>query len=352
MGAAAFIMADFLGVSYQQVAVAAIVPAVLYFFGAGAMVHFEALKQGIPRIPRAELPSLGRVLGERAYLALPLLALIYFLMSGRSAIFAGFWATVLTIPVSYARRATRITPRKILEALEWAALTALPVVAACAVVGVILGIVAQTGVGVKMASAILALARGNMFLTLVLAMLASLLLGTGLPTTPTYIITAALTAPALVKFGLPPLAAHFFVFYYGILADITPPTAIAPYALSAIARSDPNRTCWAACLVALSGFLVPFLFAYEPAMLDPLMTWPGTTLYKVASVTVSAVLGVWMLSAAIIGWLVVRATALERALLFAGAAALITPGLVTDVAGVGLLGLVLAAQAWRRRRHA
>ena len=349
MGAAAFIMADFLGVPYQQVAVAAIIPAALYFFGAGAMVHFEALKQGIPRIPRAELPPLGRVLRERAYLAIPVVALIYFMMSGRSVIFAGFWATVLTIPVSYLRRETRITPRKIVDALEWGALTALPVVAACAVVGIILGIVAQTGVGVKMASAILTLAHGNMFLTLVFAMLASLLLGTGLPTTPTYIITAALTAPALVKFGLPPLAAHFFVFYYGILADITPPTAIAPYALAAIARSDPNRTCWAACLVALSGFIIPFLFAYEPAMLDPLMAWPGTSAYRVASVTLSAVLGVLMLSASIIGWLRIRATLLERLLLFVGAVALITPGLVTDFVGVSILALVLGLQSWRRR---
>lgn len=349
MGAAAFIMADFLGVPYQQVAVAAIVPAILYFFGAGAMVHFEALKRGIPRIPRAELPPLGRVLRERAYLAIPVAGLIYFLMSGRSAIFAGFWATVLTIPVSYLRRETRITPRKILEALEWGALTALPVVTACAVVGIILGIVAQTGVGVKMASAILALAQGNMFLTLVLAMLASLLLGTGLPTTPTYIITAALTAPALVKFGLPPLAAHFFVFYYGILADITPPTAIAPYALSAIARSDPTRTCWAACLVALSGFIVPFVFAYEPAMLDPLMAGPGTTASRVVSVTVSAVLGVLMLSAALIGWLRTRATVLERGLLLLGAGALITPGLLTDLVGLSVLALVWGRQSWRAR---
>ena len=349
MGAAAFIMADFLGVPYQQVAVAAIIPAFLYFFGAGAMVHFEALKRGIPRIPRAELPPLGRVLRERAYLAIPVAGLIYFLMSGRSAIFAGFWATMLTIPVSYLRRETRITPRKIVDALEWGALTALPVVTACAVVGIILGIVAQTGVGVKMASAILAFAHGNMFLTLVFAMLASLLLGTGLPTTPTYIITAALTAPALVKFGLPPLAAHFFVFYYGILADITPPTAIAPYALSAIARSDPNRTCWAACLVALSGFIVPFIFAYEPAMLDPLMAWPGTSAYRVVHVTLSAALGVLMLSAALIGWLRTRATPLERLLLFVGAVALITPGLVTDFVGVSILALVLGLQSWRRR---
>ncbi len=349
MGAAAFIMADFLGVPYQQVAVAAIIPAALYFFGAGAMVHFEALRRGIRRIPKSELPRLGVVLRQRGYLLLPVIGLVYFLTSGRSAIFAGFWAIVLTIPVSYFRRQTRITPRAILDTLEWGALTALPVVAACAVVGIILGVVAQTGLGVKMASAILTFAHGNMFLTLLFAMLASLFLGTGLPTTPTYIITAALTAPALVKFGLSPLAAHFFVFYYGILADITPPTAIAPYALSAIARSNPTRTCWAACLVALSGFIVPFVFAYEPAMLDPLLTGPGSSFYRVASVTLSALVGVTMLSAALIGWLRIRATLLERAVLAAGAVALITPGLLTDLAGLAALGLVLARQAWRAR---
>ncbi|MBI4588712.1 MAG: TRAP transporter permease [Candidatus Rokubacteria bacterium] len=350
MGAAAFVMADFLGVPYQHVAVAAIIPALLYFFGAGTMVHFEALRQGIRRIPRSELPSLWNVLLGRGYLLIPIVGLVYFLMSGRSAIFAGFWAIALTIPVSFLRRETRITPGKTLEILEWGALTALPIVAACAVVGVILGIVAQTGLGVKMASAILTFAGGNMFLTLLFAMLASLFLGTGLPTTPTYIITAALTAPALVKFGLPPLAAHFFVFYYGILADITPPTAIAPYALSAIARSDPSRTCWTACMVALSGFIVPFLFAYEPAMLDPLMAGSGTTVYRVVSVTVSAFVGVTMLSAALIGWLRVRMTVLERLILFGGAVALITPGLLTDLAGLSALMLVLGLQTWRRRR--
>ncbi len=349
MGAAAFIMADFLGVPYQHVAVAAIIPAVLYFFGAGAMVHFEALRQGIRRIPKSELPRLGAVLRQRGYLLLPVIGLVYFLTSGRSAIFAGFWAIVFTIPVSYLRRQTRITPKAILDTLEWGALTALPVVGACAVVGIILGVVAQTGLGVKMASAILSFAHGNMFLTLLFAMLASLLLGTGLPTTPTYIITAALTAPALVKFGLPPLAAHFFVFYYGILADITPPTAIAPYALSAIARSNPNRTCWAACLVALSGFIVPFLFAYEPAMLDPLLVEAGSTVYRVARVTLSALVGVTMLSAALIGWLRIRTTLLERAVLAAGAVALITPGLLTNLAGMAALGLVLARQTWRAR---
>jgi TRAP transporter 4TM/12TM fusion protein len=351
MGAAAFIMADFLGVPYVEVAIAATIPALLYFLGIGTMVHFEARARGMPRLPRDQLPSAWAALRARGHLLLPVVALIWFLVAGWSVMFAGVAATLSAIPVSYLRRETRLTLPRLIDALEASAITSLPVIAACAVVGIIIGVIAQTGLGVKMASAILSFAGGSLFLTLALAMAASLILGLGLPTTPTYIITAALTAPALVKFGVPPLAAHLFVFYYGILADITPPTAIAPYAVAGIANADPNKTCWAACGVALSGFIVPFVFCYEPVMLDPLLRLKGSTLIGFASVVASALLGIVLLSGALIGWLRCRATLFERAVMLLGGVCLIVPGAVTDAAGIAAAALVAALQTLRLRRQ-
>jgi TRAP transporter 4TM/12TM fusion protein len=352
MGAAAFIMADFLGVPYVQVALAAFVPAVLYFVGIGTMVHYEALKRGLARLPRDQLPSARASLRARGHLLIPVIGLVYFLVDGWSVMFAGVVGIALSFLVSFLRAETRITPRRLVEILEWSALTALPVVAACAVVGIIIGVIAQTGLGVKITSLILSFAAGNLFLTLAMAMAASLVLGLGLPTTPTYIITAALTAPALIQFGVPPIAAHLFVFYFGILADITPPTAIAPFAVASIANADPNRTCFAACMLALSGFIVPFVFAFEPAMLDPLLSKPDTTLWAFLTVSASAFVGIAMLSAALIGWLRTSATVVERLMLFAGAMLLIFPGAITDLTGLALGALVFAVQGRRLRTAA
>lgn len=352
MGAAAFIMADFLGMPYYQVAIAAVVPAFLYFFGIGAMVHFEALRTGIARLPKEELPKLGPAMLKRGHLLIPVAGMIYLLFDGRSAMLAGVAGIVLAFLVSMLKAETRMGPRKLVEILQWCAITALPVIAACAVVGIVIGIIAQTGVGVKVAGGIVAAAGGNMFLTLVMAMIASLLLGLGLPTTPNYIIAAALTAPALVQFGLPAIAAHLFVFYYGILADITPPTAITPFAVASIAKADPNKTCLAACMVASSGLIVPFIFAYEPAMLDPLLWRSGTTLTGFLSVTVSAVVGVVMLSAGMIGWLRAETTMPERIMLLVGAGCLIFPERITDLVGLALLALVWVLQGRRRPQTA
>jgi TRAP transporter 4TM/12TM fusion protein len=350
MGAAAFIMADFLRVPYATVAVAAIIPAVLYFLGIGSTVHFEALKRGIARLPENEIPKLGTSLRRRGHLLIPIVGLIYFLFAGWSVMFAAVAGIVLAFIVSFFNANTRMTPRRLIEALEWSAMTALPVVVACAIVGIIIAAIAQTGVGVKFAGAIVALGGGTMFLTLVFAMIASLVLGLGLPTTPNYIIAAALTAPALTQFGLPAIAAHFFVFYYGILADITPPTAIAPYAVASIAKADPNKTCWSACMVAISGLIVPFVFAYEPVMLDPLLRRPGATLSALLWVSLSATAGVIVLSAALIGYFRCPTTHLERAALAVGALLLIVPGHVTDAIGAVLVVMIYVLQGRRLRR--
>ena len=339
MGAAAFIMAETLGVSYGTIAFAAIIPGVLYFVAVGAMVHFEAARQGLPVLPRAELPRFGAVLRRDAHLLAGPAVLVWFLIEGRSPLFAGFWALVVAFVMSQVRRDTRMGLRKILAVLVDGAFSAMPVALACATVGIVVGVVAETGLGLKLASGIVNVAQGNMLATLVLTMIAALVLGTGLPTSATYIITSIMAAPALVQLGIPKLVAHMFVFYFGILADLTPPTAISTYATSSIAGADVWRTQWTAMMLALSGFIIPFSFAYDPALL-----MQGATVVQIALRTTAATLGILMLAAGLIGYLRAPARPWERAVLLAGAFLLIFPGVWSDLAGLACFVVVLLSQ--------
>jgi len=339
MGAAAFIMAETLGVSYGTIAFAAIIPGVLYFVAVGAMVHFEAARQGLPVLPRAELPRFGAVLRRDAHLLAGPAVLVWFLIEGRSPLFAGFWALVVAFVMSQVRRDTRMGLGKIVAVLVDGAFSAMPVALACATVGIVVGVVAETGLGLKLASGIVNVAQGNMLATLVLTMIAALVLGTGLPTSATYIITSIMAAPALVQLGIPKLVAHMFVFYFGILADLTPPTAISTYATSSIAGADVWRTQWTAMMLALSGFIIPFSFAYDPALL-----MQGATIVQIVLRTVAATLGILMLAAGLIGYLRAPARPWERAVLLAGAFLLIFPGVWSDLAGLACFVVVLLSQ--------
>jgi TRAP transporter 4TM/12TM fusion protein len=344
MGAAAFIMAETLGVSYGTVALSAAIPGVLYFVAVGFMVHLEAARQGIPVLPKDQLPRLGAVLRRDVHLLAGPAVLLYFLVEGRSPLFAGFWALVVAVVASWLRAPTRIGPQQALAVLVDGAQNALSVALACATVGIVVGVVSITGLGLKLATGILGISQGNLLLTLVLTMIAALVLGTGLPTSATYIITAIMAAPALIKLGLPPLVAHMFVFYFGILADLTPPTAISTYATSSLAKADVWQTQWRAMLLALSGFIIPFSFAYDPALL--LMgAGPG----GIALRTAAATLGIVMLAAGLIGYLRRPTRPWERLLLLAGAFLLIFPGALSDLLGVACLGAVLIAQRTARR---
>jgi TRAP transporter 4TM/12TM fusion protein len=339
MGAAAFIMAETLGVSYGTIASAAIIPGILYFVAVGAMVHFEAARQGLPVLPRAELPRFGAVLRRDAHLLAGPAVLVWFLIEGRSPMFAGFWALVAAFVMSQVRRDTRMGLSKIVAVLVDGAFSAMPVALACATVGIVVGVVAETGLGLKLASGIVNVAQGNMLATLVLTMIAALVLGTGLPTSATYIITSIMAAPALVQLGIPKLVAHMFVFYFGILADLTPPTAISTYATSSIAGADVWRTQWTAMMLALSGFIIPFSFAYDPALL-----MQGATVVQIALRTAAATLGILMLAAGLIGYLRAAARPWERAVLLAGAFLLIFPGVWSDLAGLACFVVVLLSQ--------
>ena len=339
MGAAAFIMAETLQMPYSAIAFAATIPGILYFVAVGVMVHFEAGRQGLPVLPRAELPRFLPILRRDAHLLLGPLVLLYFLMEGRSPLFAGFWALIMSCVTSLLRRETRITLREALNILSDSAQSAMPVALACATVGIVVGVVSVSGLGLKLASGIVGVAGGHLLPTLLLTMIAALVLGTGLPTSATYIITSIMAAPALVQLGVPRLVAHMFVFYFGILADLTPPTAISTYATSSIAGADVWRTQWLAMALALSGFIIPFSFAYDPALL-----MVNATLLHVVWRTAAAALGILMLGAGLIGYLRAPVRWWERALLLGGALLLIFPGALGDMVGAGCFVATLLSQ--------
>jgi TRAP transporter 4TM/12TM fusion protein len=339
MGAAAFIMAETLQMPYTSVAIAAAIPGVLYFVAVGMMVHFEAARQGIPVLPRHQLPRFGTVLRRDLHLLGGPAVLVWFLVEGRSPMFAGFWALVAAFVLSWVRRDTRIGGGKILTILADSAHAAMPVALACATVGIVVGVVSITGLGLKLATGIVGLAGGSLLLTLILTMVAALVLGTGLPTSATYIITSIMAAPALEQLGVPKLVAHMFVFYFGILADLTPPTAISTYATSSIAGADVWRTQWLGMMLSLSGFIIPFSFAYDPALL--LMS---SSVAHIALRALMAGVGILMLGAGLIGYFQRPTRPVERVLLLAGSLLLIFPGFWTDFAGLSCLVIVLLSQ--------
>ena len=343
MGAAAFIMAETLQLPYSSIAIAAAIPGVLYFVAVGVMVHFEAARQGLPVLPRHELPRLGAVLRRDFHLLGGPAVLVWFLVEGRSPMFAGFWALVTAFALSWVRRDTRIGARKIFATLADSAQAAMPVALACATVGIVVGVVSITGLGLKLATGIVGLAGGSLLGTLLLTMVAALVLGTGLPTSATYIITSIMAAPALEQLGVPKLVAHMFVFYFGILADLTPPTAISTYATSSIAGADVWKTQWLGMMLALSGFIIPFSFAYDPALLLINASVPHIVLR-----TAMATLGIVMLGAGLIGYFRRATSVFERALLLAGSLLLIFPGVWSDLAGIVCFAVVVVSQRTAR----
>jgi len=268
-------------------------------------------------------------------------------VQGRPPMFAGFWALVVAFALSWVRRETRIGARKIVAILVDSAQAAMPVALACATVGIVVGVVSITGLGLKLATGIVGLAGGSLLLTLLMTMVAALVLGTGLPTSATYIITSIMAAPALEQLGVPKLVAHMFVFYFGILADLTPPTAISTYATSSIAGADVWRTQWLAMMLALSGFVIPFSFAYDPALLLINASMP-----HIALRTVAATLGILMLGAGLIGYFRAPTRPWERALLLLGAVLLIFPGVWSDLAGAVCFVIVVLSQRTPRAEPA
>ena len=339
MGAAAFVMAQFLGISYWSIGVAAVIPACLYFFSVFAMVHFRAGREGIEGIPKKDLPKVWEVLKKGWMLLLPVVTLIIFLAMGYSAIKAVFWSIMLLIVASWLGPPEyRMTPRRIIDSFIDGGITAVEVAAACACSGIIIGVVGITGLGLAFTSFIIGLSHGILFLALVLTMIASIILGMGLPTTAKYIILSTLAAPAIHRMGVPMLAAHLFILYFGVIADVTPPVALAAYAGAGIAGANAMRTGFNAVGLAIAGFIVPFMFAYNQALL-----FQGSITDILLS-TVTAMLGVIALAAGVQGFYLSRLGTPERILFVATAVALIKPGLMSDVIGIVVLGGIYLLQ--------
>lgn len=345
MGAAAFLIAEFVGVPYIEVVMAATIPAILYYVGVWIGVHLEARKGGLQGIPRSELPRFKTLFLEKGHLAAPLAVIVYLLVAGYTPMKAALWAIGLTIVASMLRKSTRITPRQIIEGLEKGARGVLGVLVACATAGIIIGVVTKTGVGLKLASALIELAGGQLLPAMFFTMITSLLLGMGVPTTANYVITSTIAAPALIQMGVPVLAAHMFVFYFGIIADVTPPVALAAFAGAGIAGAPPMKTGINAAKLAIAAFIVPYVFVLSPVLLMIKAT-PGT----IAVSALTALLGMVGLSVSMIGYYITKVNYLERILFFTGGILMIDPGLVTDVVGLGILTIATVIQVVKSRR--
>ena len=338
MGAAAFIMAGFLGISYGTIVMAAIIPALLYYGALVIAIDFEAKKQGLKGISKENIPQVKAILKQRGLLLLPLVIVIGTLLTGRTPIYAGFLGILSIIAASWLSLDTsvRMTPKKIALALDEAARGAIQVTLACAAIGVIICVVTMTGIGATLAFNIVAMTGGELWLILVVVMVVCIVLSMGLPSTALYIVVAVTASPILIQAGVNPLAAHFFVFWFGALSNITPPVALASYTAASIARSDPMQTSWTAVRLALPGFIIPFMLVYNPGML---LQGDDITAFSIIHMVVSALVGIYALSAASTRFWMIRTNWLETGLLIAAALLLIKPGLYTDIGGLCLIGV-------------
>ena len=347
MGAAAFLMAENIGVAYSNIAVRAILPAALYFLGVFIAVHLEAKKEGLRGLTKEELPRFLPLL-KKSYLLLPLIILIALVGSGsRSIAYAAAIAIVATIVVGLFNKENRITPKRIWEALAAGGQGMITVAVACGVAGIIAGTITMTGLANIIINGIVALAGSQVIIALFLTMLCCIVLGMGVPTTANYCIMAATCAPILIKMGVPDIAAHFFVFYFGIVADLTPPVALAAYAGAAIARANPMKTAFTATKLAIGAFIVPYVFALNPAML-----FIDTTFVEVVLICLTSFAGIYAVSAALQGYFLHGMRWFERIVCVVGGLLLIYPGWQTDLIGVSLVGVVLLVQFITKKKNA
>ncbi|WNC15765.1 TRAP transporter permease [Brevibacillus brevis] len=345
MGAAAFLMAEFIGVPYLEIAKSAALPAILFFVGIWIMTHFEAKRLGLRGLTKEELPDKKEVL-KKMYLLLPIIIIITALMMNVSAERSAIIGIVATIVVGAFRKETRMSVADILEALASGARMALGVVAATACAGIIVGTITLTGIGLKLANGLIDLAGGQLFLTLFFTMIASLILGMGTPTTANYIITSTIAAPALIQLGVPEIAAHMFTFYFGIVADITPPVALAAFAAAGIAKSKPIRTGIESTRLSIAAFMAPYIFVVSPALL-----LINTTFFESIWVMLTSTLGMIGVGAGLIGYWMAKLNPLERILAVAGGILAVIPGIESDIAGIVLLALVFGLSLYKARKQ-
>jgi len=360
MGAAAFIMAEFTGISYLNICIAAAIPALLYYFGVGVMVHLEASKMGLKGLPKEQLPKVSKILKEEGYLLLPLIAIIVLLVMQYTPTRAAFVAIVISVfmavIVAIIKKDNSFKLTDILDALESGGKGAVSVACACACAGIVVGVVTLTGLGLRVAEMIVTLAAGRLLPTLFLTMIASIILGMGLPTTAKYIVLATMAVPALIKLDVNLMAAHLFILYFGVVADITPPVALAAYAGAGIAGANAMKTGFQAVKLASAAFIVPYIFCINSdlILIDEIV---GTTvhflpIYRALPVIVTSLIGMMCLAGAIEGYLVTHSKWYERVALAAAAILLLDPGFLTDAIGLGALILVYLLQKSRVKKEA
>jgi TRAP transporter 4TM/12TM fusion protein len=338
MGAAAFVMAEFLGIPYISLCKAALIPAVLYYLAIFAIVHFYSMKIGLEGLPASEIPSIKSVLKEKWIYIIPIFVLILTLIFGYSPRVAVLHSLLATIIMSAFKKEARMTPSKIFDALAKSAYNSVMVACACATAGIVIGIVLLTGMGTKVTTLVAELSAGSLLIALPMVMVTSLLFGMGLPTVVCYVLLAATVAPSLVSLGVLPLAAHLFIFYFGMLCMVTPPVSFAAYAGAAIADANPMKTGFSAWKFSLAGFLLPYMFVYDNSLLLI------GTLFDIVPAVFTSLVGIICLGGAIIGYFRNPTKLHERLLLFAAALLLIKPGLTTDVIGLFCAGLAITLQ--------
>jgi TRAP transporter 4TM/12TM fusion protein len=353
MGAAAFLMAELTGLPYPKIAIAAILPAMLYFTGIFLMVHFEAKKTGLKGLSRDEIPHFGKLLISKGFLFLPIIVLIGMMTFGYTPAFSAVFAIISVFILSFIRKETRFTPARLVDALAGGSRNTIGVAIACGIAGIIVGIVSLTGIGQRLIGALMMVVNNPFFLStgtsllvaLILTMFTCLILGMGVPTTANYVIMATITAPMVIRTGMelgivvPILSAHMFVFYFGIVADITPPVALAAYAGSAIAKSNPIKTGITATKLAIAAFIIPYIFIFSPTML-----WIDATPLKVIQIILTSFIGMFSLSLGVEGYLLKNISTPWRVAAIAGGLMMIDPGIYTDLAGLGVILVVIASQ--------
>ena len=343
MGAGAFIIAEMLGIPYIQVAIAAAIPAILYYFSLMYMVHLEAIRLGLRGLSKEERPNLWNTLKGRGYLLIPAILLIYWLIVGYSPMKAGFWSIGAVFVFSFLRRATWMGPMKLVEALKRGGTGCLEVVTACACAGIVIGVVTQTGLGLKFSTIVIEASKGFLPLALTFIAITSLILGMGVTTSAAYILTIILGGPVLVKLGVLPLAAHLFVFYYSCLSTITPPVALAAYAGAGIAGANPFSVGFTAMRLALIAYIVPYFFVFQPVLI-----WQGNFL-NILWAFFTAVLGCIALGSGLMGQMLGPLGIFSRLLLVGGGFALIKPGIYTDLFGMVVLSVILVLQFLKKK---
>lgn len=348
MGAAAFIMAEMTDFEYSEIIVRAILPAFLYFLGIFLGVHFKAKKLGLKGLPREELPKWGKLL-PKIYLLVPLVLLVYMIIAGETMAKSAIYATIAAIAVSLINKDDRMTPTKFVNGLENGGKNCISIGVACAIAGIISVCITMTGLGGKLITYVVSLSNGHLIIALFLTMICCIVLGMGVPTTANYIIMASTCAPILINgMGMHVLAANMFVFYFGIVADITPPVALAAYAGSAIAKAPPMKTAWNATRLAIAAFIIPYIFAFNNAMI---FVGDDVTVWSVASITISATLGMLSIASGLMGYLIHDLKWISRIALIAGGLLMIIPGTASDLAGFAVLAAIFVLQTIENKKE-